>query len=266
MPIPRYEYNGPIDHTIPIDYAQLKGKSVIITGGANGMGETCVRRFAESGAYVTIADLNKCGYELSSELNQKYGDERTTFVRVDIRDWDQQKNMFEAAMGKFGAVDIVIANAGISRSSGDSLWALDDPNGDPTKPDLNIVEVNLRGSFYTWKLAVHYWRKQQESEDRDRCFIITGSMVAWIDSPVRALHGTKSRLLIQARGTGSTRPRSMVCMASCAQPVDPRGSKASASTMLHRLGSRARFGQRNMSSGLSTVVSNSGSRTMLRVV
>lgn len=183
MPIPRYEYNGPIDHTIPIDYAQLKGKSVIITGGANGMGETCVRRFAESGAYVTIADLNKCGYELSSELNQKYGDERTTFVRVDIRDWDQQKNMFEAAMGKFGAVDIVIANAGISRSSGDSLWALDDPNGDPTKPDLNIVEVNLRGSFYTWKLAVHYWRKQQESEDRDRCFIITGSMVAWIDSP-----------------------------------------------------------------------------------
>jgi len=58
-----------------------------------------------------------------------------------------------------------------------------DPNGEPTKPDLNIVRVNLDGTFYTWKMAVHYFRQQPDTEDRDRCFIITGSMVAWIDSP-----------------------------------------------------------------------------------
>lgn len=184
MPIPRYEYTGPIDHTTPIDRSKVKGKSVIITGGANGMGETCVRHFADAGAFVTIADVNKRGHELSAELNKQHGAGRTIFVEVDIRDWDQQKHMFDTALKTFGAIDIVIANAGISRSSGDSLWNLDDPNGEPTKPDLNIVEVNLRGSFYTWKLAVHYWRKQKEEEGRDRCFIITGSMVAWIDSPV----------------------------------------------------------------------------------
>ncbi|KAH7086472.1 hypothetical protein FB567DRAFT_528027 [Paraphoma chrysanthemicola] len=183
MPIPRYEYTGPIDHTTPIDHAQLKGKSVIITGGANGMGETCVRHFAASGAFVTIADMHPRGEEISAELNKTYNTQRTVFIKVDIRDWEQQKAMFEKAMSTFGAVDVVIANAGISRSSGDSLWNLDDPNGEPTKPDLNIVEVNLKGSFYTWKLAVHYWRKQKEEEGRDRCFIITGSMVGWIDSP-----------------------------------------------------------------------------------
>lgn len=59
-----------------------------------------------------------------------------------------------------------------------------DPKGEPTKPDLNIVKVNMEGTFYTWKLAVHYFRKQPEVDERDRCFIITGSMVAWIDSPV----------------------------------------------------------------------------------
>ena len=42
----------------------------------------------------------------------------------------------------------------------------------------------MDGTFYTWKLAVHYFRKQPETEDRDRCFVITGSMVAYIDSPV----------------------------------------------------------------------------------
>lgn len=43
----------------------------------------------------------------------------------------------------------------------------------------------MEGSLYTWKLAVHYFRKQPENEERDRCFIITGSMTAYIDSPVR---------------------------------------------------------------------------------
>jgi hypothetical protein len=59
-----------------------------------------------------------------------------------------------------------------------------DSNGPPTKPELNIVKVNLEGSFYTWKLAVHYFRKQPDTDERDRCFIITGSMTAYIDSPV----------------------------------------------------------------------------------
>lgn len=49
---------------------------------------------------------------------------------------------------------------------------------------MNIVDVNMNGTFYSWKLATHYFRKQAETDDRDRCFIITGSMVAWIDSPV----------------------------------------------------------------------------------
>jgi NAD(P)-dependent dehydrogenase (short-subunit alcohol dehydrogenase family) len=59
-----------------------------------------------------------------------------------------------------------------------------DPNAPPVKPQLDIVNVNLIGTMYTWKLAVHYFRKQPDTQDRDRCFIITGSMVAWIDSPV----------------------------------------------------------------------------------
>ncbi len=59
-----------------------------------------------------------------------------------------------------------------------------DPKGEPTKPDLNIVRVNVDGTLYTWKLAVHYFRQQPDVPERDRCFIMTGSMVAWIDSPV----------------------------------------------------------------------------------
>ncbi|KIV80264.1 hypothetical protein PV11_07777 [Exophiala sideris] len=183
MPLPRYTYTGPVDHTVVPDTSQVKGKSVIITGGANGMGEAMVRHFSAAGAFVTIGDMHPRGTELEKELNAE--GEKVAFVKCDIRSWEDQIKLFETARTKSPSrsVDVVIANAGISRSSGDSLWNLDDPKGPPTKPDLNIVKVNLEGSLYTWKLAVHYFRQQPDTEERDRCFIITGSMVAWIDSP-----------------------------------------------------------------------------------
>ncbi|KAM5344100.1 hypothetical protein ACJ41O_012637 [Fusarium nematophilum] len=184
MSLDRYEYKGPVDHTLPPRLEAVRGRSVVITGGANGMGETCVREFVAAGAYVTFADVNEQrGKSIEAELNAS--GTRCLFVKCDIRDWEQQKTVFERAKSQSpsNSVDVVIANAGISRSSGDSLWGLDDPNGEPTKPDLNIVRVNMDGTFYTWKLAVHYFRKQPVADDRDRCFIITGSMVAYIDSP-----------------------------------------------------------------------------------
>ncbi|KAJ5811452.1 hypothetical protein N7474_007753 [Penicillium riverlandense] len=184
--LPRYEYTGPVDCRVPPNRAALKGKSVIITGGANGMGEATARAFAAEGAFVTIADFDETrGTLVAQELNPKSWCSNAQFVKCNITSWDDQVEMFEAAIANspHKSCDIVIANAGISRASGDDLWPLDDPNAPPVKPELNIVNVNLIGTMYTWKLAIHYFRKQPDTEDRDRCFIITGSMVAWIDSP-----------------------------------------------------------------------------------
>ncbi len=127
MPVPRYTYSGPIDHTLPIDRQKAEGKSVIITGGANGIGETCVRAFVAAGAFVTFADVNDRGHEVEQELNSAHGSNCCKFVKCDIRSWEDQKNMFETAkqLSPAKSVDVVIANAGISRSSGDSMWVLD---------------------------------------------------------------------------------------------------------------------------------------------
>ena len=46
MPLPRYTYTGPIDHTIPANIKNVQGKSVIITGGANGMGKEFVFKYS----------------------------------------------------------------------------------------------------------------------------------------------------------------------------------------------------------------------------
>lgn len=125
MPIPKYTYNGPIDHTVAPHLENAKGKSVIVTGGANGMGEAMVRAFSAAGAFVTFGDLHPRGDDLAKELN--VNGETAAFVRCDITDWDGLVELFETAKAKspHKSVDVVIANAGISRSSGDSLWTLD---------------------------------------------------------------------------------------------------------------------------------------------
>lgn len=129
MPIPKYTYNGPIDHTIPPNLKNVKNKSVIVTGGANGMGEAMVRAFVAAGAFVTFGDLAIRGTDIEEELNGSDPNQppKAAFVKCDIRDWDDMINLFETAKNKSpcDSVDVVIANAGISRSSGDSLWNLD---------------------------------------------------------------------------------------------------------------------------------------------
>jgi NAD(P)-dependent dehydrogenase (short-subunit alcohol dehydrogenase family) len=106
----------------------MRDKSVVITGGANGMGEEFVRQFVAAGAFVTIGDVNlERGKALEKELNNSQGKTACVFVKTDIRDWEEQKAMFQTAKTKspHNSVDVVIANAGISRSSGDCLWNLD---------------------------------------------------------------------------------------------------------------------------------------------
>jgi NAD(P)-dependent dehydrogenase (short-subunit alcohol dehydrogenase family) len=124
--LPPYSYNGPIDHTAPINESQLKDKCIIITGGSNGIGAELVRQFSMTGAFVTFGDVNQENGELlEAELNSKGNN--VQFVQCNVTSWDDQINLFERAVERSPSrsCDIVIANAGISRSSGDSLWKLD---------------------------------------------------------------------------------------------------------------------------------------------
>lgn len=84
-----------------------------------------VRAFSAAGAFVTIGDMHPRGTDIEKELNKN--GEKVAFVKCDIRSWEDQIKLFETAKTRSpsNSVDVVIANAGISRSSGDSLWNLD---------------------------------------------------------------------------------------------------------------------------------------------
>ncbi|KAM6521738.1 hypothetical protein FALCPG4_011444 [Fusarium falciforme] len=179
MSVARYRDDGPVDPTTPLNLDNLSGKSVIVTGGASGLGKAYAEAFVKAGAYVTIADYDsKAGEKTASELSSG-----AQFVKCDVRVWEDQVSVFEAAVQNTPSksCDIVVANAGVVGA--DDLFTLQEPSSRPKKPNLRIIEVNLLGVAYTTKLAFHYFRRQPVDDVRDRCLILISSIAAYADQP-----------------------------------------------------------------------------------
>jgi NAD(P)-dependent dehydrogenase (short-subunit alcohol dehydrogenase family) len=147
--------------------------------------------------YVTVGDVNEAlGAALESiypeyvELFRSDRKDQTLmsssqvyFVKCDVRNWDDQVAMFKTAIQRSPnhSCDIVIANAGVVGD--DQMFRVEDPTGEPVKPQLRIVDINLYGALYTAKLAMHYFRKQPVNVERDRCLILQASLAAYLDLP-----------------------------------------------------------------------------------
>jgi 2-hydroxycyclohexanecarboxyl-CoA dehydrogenase len=90
----------------------LKDRVVVVTGGAGGMGKAICRRFIEEGARVAIFDLH--GDEAVA-LAKELGEGRTHVEALDISDYAAVENAVERTETKFGAIDVLVNNAGWDR-------------------------------------------------------------------------------------------------------------------------------------------------------
>lgn len=128
----------------------------IITGGANGIGAACARRFADEGVRVVIADVDeKAGQALAADLGA--AKERALYVNCNVADKLSVANLMAETLSAFGQVDVLINNAGIL-ATGDIL-------------DLEIADfdrvmgVNLRGSFLVARAVAKQITAQIEEDD-----------------------------------------------------------------------------------------------------
>jgi NADP-dependent 3-hydroxy acid dehydrogenase YdfG len=88
----------------------------LITGASSGIGEATARRAAEAGYRVVLAARSVDKLEqLASELG---GEERALAIQCDVTEWQQQEAMAKTALERFGALDVVFANAGFGASRG----------------------------------------------------------------------------------------------------------------------------------------------------
>lgn len=123
---------------------RLDGKVAVITGGARGIGKAAALRFTEEGAKVVIWDVNE---ELGNQLVAELG-ENSMFVKVDVTDLDSTTTAAGQTVEKFGTIDILINNAGITRDA-----SLAKMTADQWK---SVLDVNLTGVFNCTKSVMNF--------------------------------------------------------------------------------------------------------------
>ena len=121
---------------------RFEGKVVYVTGGASGLGEAAVRRFAEEGARLVIADIDeKRAKKVAGSLADALA------VRVDTSDAESVERSIDAAVERYGRIDVIFNNAGIS---GEQLliheMSIENWN--------RVTRINGDGVFYVLKFGI----------------------------------------------------------------------------------------------------------------
>ncbi|CAG8957274.1 hypothetical protein HYFRA_00010697 [Hymenoscyphus fraxineus] len=184
----------PVATNDPYDVAWVQGRTILITGGASGIGAGLFRKWAENGANIVIGDINdKLGEELVAEVRKTTGNQHLHYIHCDVTNWLSQVHFFKTAkqLSPTGGIDAVVANAGIT--DGNKIF---DKNvhdyetlENPPAPVFKCMDVNLTGVMYTAKLAIYYLSKNPESDKastlvtpepntRDRHLLLVGSIAS----------------------------------------------------------------------------------------
>jgi NAD(P)-dependent dehydrogenase (short-subunit alcohol dehydrogenase family) len=122
---------------------RLDGKVAVITGAAGGMGREAALLFCSEGAQVCVADVDReHGEQTAAEAGDAF------FFEVDVTDADSVRAMYDATAERYGGVDVLYNNAGISPADDASILE--------TGPDAwdRVQNVNTRGVYLCCKYGI----------------------------------------------------------------------------------------------------------------
>ena len=130
---------------------RIKDKTVIVTGGALGIGQATCLLAAQEGAKVAITDLrDKEGRALAAKIRKIGG--TAEFWRLDVASESNVKTVFADIAKRFGGIDVLVNNAGIA--------GVNKPTDEITEAEWDkVIAVNVKGVFFCTKHAIPFLRK-----------------------------------------------------------------------------------------------------------
>lgn len=130
---------------------RLEARTAFVTGAGGSIGSAIALRLACHGADIVVADVVPEAAEQTADLVRRSTGRQVHVVSGDIRSEASVSGMFKDAIEVFGAVDILINNAGVNRTSGDGADRLDQAVPQITEMSLqawhDMVDVHLDGAF-----------------------------------------------------------------------------------------------------------------------
>lgn len=125
---------------------RVEGKTIIVTGAAQGFGEGIARQLMKEGANIIVADLNEAvGEETAKSFNQMGGSNKAIFVKTNVADMDSLNNLIKTTIVNFGALDVFVSNAGVLRAG--------DLNAMTPENFSFVTNINYNAYFYCAKVA-----------------------------------------------------------------------------------------------------------------
>jgi 3-oxoacyl-[acyl-carrier protein] reductase len=128
----------------------LTGQTAVVTGGAQGLGFAIAERFIAAGARVVLGDLDLAATEAAAK---QLGGEHALAVQCDVTVADEVDALVSAAVERFGGLDIMVNNAGITRDA--TLRKMTEEQFD------QVIAVHLKGTWNGTKAAAAIMRENQ---------------------------------------------------------------------------------------------------------
>lgn len=131
----------------------MKGKTVIITGGARGIGKAAALKLASLGANLVINYLGNDKAASETEEACKQLGAEILLIKGDVASAEQCEKIAAAALERFGRIDVLINNAGITRDG--LLMRMEEKDFD------SVINTNLKGTFLMTKAVSRQMLKQR---------------------------------------------------------------------------------------------------------
>ena len=155
---------------------EIKDTVAVVTGGASGLGEACVRNLLKLGGKVAILDFaEEKGKGLVSELG-----ERTVFFKTDITDEKMVQEALDGTIQAFGAINVLVNCAGV----GIPAKVLGKEGPMPMSHFNKVVQINLMGTINVIRLAAEKMVKNSPNKDGEKGVVINTASVAAFDGQI----------------------------------------------------------------------------------
>ncbi|KAI4651898.1 hypothetical protein J4E93_002094 [Alternaria ventricosa] len=150
-----------------------KPKTVIITGGANGIGAKTARTYHGHGCNIIIADLPSSSDAANALIASLTEPSRAQYHPTNVTSWHDIQALFRETKKTFGQVDIVVANAGTMESTGFFDFE-EDEHGELMEATeaSRVIDINLKGTMNTVRMAMHSMKSNPPDSDGARGSIV----------------------------------------------------------------------------------------------